>query len=421
MLEKYFVRQETIDGIRASWVGVPVEKYVEWLSGNGYAARNVFRRVPRLIQFGEFARLQGATKWDELPRHIEGFATFWLEKHGQGCKNIEARKRVLREATNPLNQMLRLILTGSAGVGPPNNAIPFCRSVPGFFDHLRNERGLSEATIYRYRHSLHRFEGDLQKVGLQDLSDLSPLVLTAFVTDRSPRMVKTSLRDLCGTLRVFLRYLHRERIVPKDLSDSGESPRIYRLSTLPRSITWEEVRHLLDVVDHRTSIGERDYAILVLLVTYGLRGHEVAALTLDDIDWRAERLRIPERKAGHSTAYPLSSTVGAAILDYLKHGRPKTSDRHVFFRTMAPFGPITSGAVSSRASHYLKKAGIKVARPGSHTLRHTCVQRLVDAEFSLKIIGDYVGHRVPSSTEIHAKVAVDALREVASGDGEAIV
>lgn len=101
--------------------------------------------------------------------------------------------------------------------------------------------------------------------------------------------------------------------------------------------------------------------------------------TLDDIDWRNDRLRIPERKAGHSTAYPLSTVVGEAILDYLKNGRPETQERRIFFRSVAPRVPIGEAAIAARASHYLRKAGIDVPRGGSHTLRHTCVQRLVDA------------------------------------------
>jgi integrase len=153
---------------------------------------------------------------------------------------------------------------------------------------------------------------------------------------------------------------------------------------------------MIEVVDRRTTLGKRDYALLLLLVTYGLRACEVAGLRLDDIDWRRERLLVSERKAGHYTAYPLSSVVGEAIIDYLKHGRPETSERH----------------------NYLHKAGIKVSKPGSHTLRHTCVQRLVDAEFSFKTIGDYVGHSSPSSTQVYTKFAVEDLREVALGHGE---
>ena len=105
-----------------------------------------------------------------------------------------------------------------------------------------------------------------------------------------------------------------------------ECPQFYRLSSIPRSITWEQVGRVLAGVDRRTPCGKRDWAILLLLVTYGLRGREVAALTLDDIDWKRERLAVPERKAGHSTAFPLSASVGEALVDYLRHGRPQTEE-----------------------------------------------------------------------------------------------
>jgi site-specific recombinase XerD len=108
-------------------------------------------------------------------------------------------------------------------------------------------------------------------------------------------------------------------------------------------------------------------------------------------------------------------------VDYLQHGRPQTTDRHVFFRAMAPQRPIRAAAVSGCARRYLLQAGIDVPRPGSHTLRHTAVQRLVDADFSLKTIGDFIGHRSAASTEIYAKVAVESLREVALGDGEEVL
>jgi len=226
---------------------------------------------------------------------------------------------------------------------------------------------------------------------------------------------------LCSCLRIFLRYLYREGLIKRDLSSVIESPQRYRLADIPRSIAWDEVRLMLDAVDRRIPMGKRDYAILLLLVTYGLRAREVARLTLDDIDWRKERLRITARKAGHSTAYPLSPFVGNALLDYLRHGRPETDDRRVFFRALAPHNPLTYQAISGRASYYLHKAGIPVSRPGSHTLRHTCVQRLVDASFSLKVIGDYVGHRSASSTANYTKVAVEALREIALGNGEVVL
>jgi site-specific recombinase XerD len=117
----------------------------------------------------------------------------------------------------------------------------------------------------------------------------------------------------------------------------------------------------------------------------------------------------------------LAPIVGEAILDYLKQGRPETTQRALFIGAYAPYEPLSRVAVSLRAKYYLRKAGITVSRPGSHTLRHSCVQRLVDSGFSLKTIGDFVGHRSPDSTQIYAKVNIEALRTVALGNGEEVL
>jgi len=326
-----------------------------------------------------------------------------------------------KEVRGPVEQMLSVVVAGFEPGGRPHHAQPFAGAVPGFFDYLVEERGLRPASVVCYRHHLDRFEAYLARVGA-GVRELSPVLLSAFVTERAGAgLAKTTVREGCGVLRVFLRYAHREGVLRRDLSGTVEWPQAYRLATIPRSISWADVERVLAGVDRRTPCGKRDYAILLLLVIYGLRGREVAALTLDDIDWRRERLAVPERKAGHSTAFPLSPPVGQAIVDYLRNGRPDTADRHVFFRAVAPRRPLGAAAVSACARSYLLKAGIDVPRPGSHTLRHTCVQRLVDAEFSLKEIGDFVGHRSAASTEIYAKVAVEPLREVALGDGEDVL
>ena len=419
MLETYFVRPQTVDRIRAGWIGSEIERYVVWLAEQGYSSRSVLHRVPLLIAFGEFARARGARTVEDLPAHVEVFVADWMA----GRPAIrDGGRQTAREVRGPIEQMLRLVVPGFVGHGRHRRADPFVDVLPGFYEYLLQERGLRPRSVGSYQHHLARFESYLERIGVARLAELSPAILSAFVAERAAAgLGKAYIRDGCGVLRVFLRYAHRERVVASDLSGTLDRPQFYRLSSIPRSITWEQVGQVLAGVDRRSPCGKRDWAILLLLVTYGLRGREVAALTLDDIDWKRERLRVPERKAGHSTAFPLSASVGEALVDYLKHGRPQTEERRVFFRANAPVEPFTPAAVSARARHYLIKAGIDVPRPGSHTLRHTCVQRLVDADFALKTIGDFVGHRSAKSTEIYSKVAVEPLREVALGDGEEVL
>jgi integrase/recombinase XerD len=420
MLEQYFVKVSTIDRIHACWLAPQIEDYVEWMHAEGYAARNVLNRVPLLCHFAEFTRQHGVTDLIGAASRVEDFVAYWATQHVLNWKSPVTYRKFLSVTGNPVRQMLRLALEGRVMVHRSPKPFPFQSEAPGFLEYLRSERGLREGTVSHYSHYLTCFGKYLQSVGLTSLGELSPVPLASFVIDIAPTLGRSSRRELICCIRIFLRFCYRERITSKDLSAAVEIPQSYRLADVPRSITWDEVRRLLEVVDRRTVCGRRDYAILLLLVTYGLRGHEVAKLTLDDIDWDRERLRIPERKAGHSTAYPLASVVAEALIDYLKHGRPETADRHLFFRMLAPRAPISDGAVSSRVPVYLQKAGIKVHRAGAHTLRHTCVQRLIDAEFPLKTIGDYVGHRSSQSTRIYTKVALASLREVAMGDGEAL-
>lgn len=422
MLERYFVKSDTVDRIRASWLGEVIEGYVTWLTEQQYSWKTVTRRVPILVRFGDFARSRGCQTWTDLPPFVETFVDDWVKAHGKNCNTDRALGSVANDARVPVQQMLKQMVPGYTGRGRSRQGLmPFLDRTPGFFVYLREERGLRETSVAHYRYYLQLFDIYLTRIGLHRLSDISPLVLSSFITESGHGRNKSAIIGICVVLRVFIRYAHREHLIPKDISCTVESPQSYRLADIPRFITWDEVQRMLETVDRRMPLGRRDYAILLLLVTYGLRAREVALLTLDDIDWKRERLRIPERKAGHSTAYPLSQIVGEAILNYLRNGRPQTADRHVFLRVMPPFVPLTWNAISGRTSHYLHKAGVPVARPGSHTLRHTCVQRLVDAGLDLKTIGDYVGHRSVSSTENYTKVAIEALREVAMGDGEEIL
>jgi len=359
----------------------------------------------------------------DLPAHVEDFVAERVEqRRALRRRDDSPQQEPSKELRGPVEQMLELVVPGFQGSGRRHHVLPFTESVPGFFEYLSGERGLRPASVRLYQFHLDRFEAYLARIEVHRLRELSPAVLSAFLAERrGAGLANTTVRDTCGVPRVFLRYAHRQGHLPADLSAVVEWPQVYRLSTVPRSISWEQVGQVLGEVDRRTPAGKRDYAVLLLLVTYGLRAREVAALSLDDIDWKRERLAIPERKAGHSTAFPLSATVGAALVDYLRHGRPETSERTVFFRAAAPVRPVGAAAISAIARHYLLKAGINVPRPGSHTLRHSAVQKLVDAQFPLKTIGDFIGHRSPRSTEVYAKVAVEPLREVALGHGEQVL
>jgi site-specific recombinase XerD len=421
MLEHYF-SPRTVDQILTSWIGRAIEAYVRWATQEGFAPGVVRRRVPVVVQFGEFARSRGARTQGDLPAFKDAFVARWVQQHAGRCCSQEALHVVRAEAHAAVHQLLRLVL---ADVPRKHGALgaswPFQDRAPGFGDHLIHDRGLSPETVRGHGYHLLRFESYLRRRKLTDLAELSPALLAGFMMEDAQRLSTGTLHGRCSSLRAFGRYLHRERICPADLSRVVERPRSYRLSGIPRSISSDEVGRVLNAIARDTAVGKRDYAMLLLLVAYGLRAREVAALTFDDLDWKRERFRVPERKAGHSTVFPLSPLVGAALIDYIRDARPRSPERRVFLRLLPPFRAVRPHLVSSRAAVALRRAGVVVRRGGSHTFRHSCVQRLVDAEFPFKVIGDYVGHRSPNSTRIYGKVAVEALRAVAMGDGEEVL
>lgn len=244
-------------------------------------------RVSLLRQFGTFAQTHGAQRYEELPARVEPFLEFWFRRRRVRRTSMPP---VTRHARVAIEQMLQVVVPGFVG-RPRRHAIrdPFVEQAPGFSSYLRHERGLRETTLGGYDEHLRAFAAYLSDIGQRDLRALSPGVMSGFLTDRSEGLQRTTLHGRCAVLRVFLRYLHREHIVARDLSLVVQAAPCYRLAQVPRSITAEDVRRMLSDVDRDTVLGRRDYAMLRLLVTYGLRAREVAALTLDDIDWRHDR------------------------------------------------------------------------------------------------------------------------------------
>jgi integrase/recombinase XerD len=377
MLEDYYIKPATVDRVRASWLAPQIESYLEWLEAHRYSRLVVYRRLPLLFHFAEFTEEKGCRDIASCKAYIKEFVSQWLEQHGAKAKSAVAVRKHAIDAECGVRQMLQLACKEPVTRNRRRRRFPLESAVPGFAEYLRSERGFAESTIRNYRRHLSEFAEYLSRTGISSFSQLSPAVLAAFIVQYRPKVAPRTRLGFCCHLRVLLRFCHREGITSRDLSGAVGTPQIYRLNDLPRSITWDEVRLMLEAVEPRTIRGRRDYAILLLLVTYGLRAHEVAKLSLDDVDWKRERLQVLARKAGHATVYPLAGVVAEAIIDYLKHGRPKTEDRHLFFRIYAPQAPITPAAVSSSVALYLHKAGIQVRRAGSHTLRHTCVQRLI--------------------------------------------
>jgi integrase/recombinase XerD len=345
-----------------------------------------------------------------LPRWIDPFVA---QLHAQDPSRHAARLA--------LQQFIRFLqekkLVPDSEPLPPT--APHSQLIDDYLCFLRERRGLCPGTLKLVQSLCRALMDFIVTEGISDLHSLPPENITRFITREGKHYSRVTLQGRCSRLRGFLSHLYRREIVSVDLSAVVVAPRVSQHEPCPRFLTRAEIDAVLAVIDRKTPVGLRDYAIVSLLAVYGLRGIEVVRLRLDDIDWRRQLLSICGRKAGNSTIYPLSAAVGDAIVGYLRDVRPESPHRCLFLTTVAPFTPLASSdALIRQVKKYLVKAGVRVERPGTHSFRYSCAQRLFEQGLPLKTIGDYLGHRDTTATQHYTKIALEQLRDVAVGVGE---
>lgn len=277
--------------------------------------------------------------------------------------------------------------------------------------YLTGERGLSAASAARYVTAVRDFVTGRVDGEEKHLSELSASEVTAFVLEVCGRGQPGKAKTTVTALRSVLGFLHLEGIVGGSLAAAVPAVASWRLAELPRGLERGEVERLLGACDRRSEQGRRDLAIILLLVRLGLRAGEVAALALDDIDWRSGEITI-RGKGDRRERLPLPDDVGTAIVAYLQHGRSGTAQgRAVFVRRKAPHRGLSSEAVSMVVAAASERAGLGTVR--AHRLRHTAATHTLAAGAPLPEIGQLLRHRKAASTAIYAKTDRKTLRTLA--------
>ena len=279
---------------------------------------------------------------------------------------------------------------------------------------LREERGLAERSIYALMWEGRNFlTWQLDRCGVDSLMEMSVGDIDRYMDMRSPHQTRKSVKDVAERLRSLLRYLHRTRRTAIDLSPHVIAPLLYAYEGVPSILERDQIAAVLETASKDTTpIGLRDQAILQLLATYGLRSGEIRSLKIEDIDWRAESIRILHTKTRACSYLPLMAPVGEAILTYLRSGRPQTDAREVFVRTRAPYGRLR--VLHSAVFRRIRDAGVKPpGKCGPHIFRHARAVEMLRASVPQKVIGDMLGHRSTESTAPYLKLATEDLRAIA--------
>ena len=298
---------------------------------------------------------------------------------------------------------------------PVRDAHPHAREVEAFAAWMRHDRGLSEATVGNCcRESGRLFvwaaARNLTLAGMT-VGDVDEY-LAARIADGGLR--RTSARTAAGCLRSFFRFAEMRNWCRPGIAGFIMPPLVYPDRPVPKGFDRDEVERLLVTTEGSTPVDFRDRAVLTILATCGLRAGEVGALRIEDIDWERDMLRVFRPKTGRTDTFPLTPSVGNALMDYLLKVRPDAGPERALFLTLqAPFRPLNSGAIGMIVRSRANRLGITGKRLGAHALRHAAAQRLVDEGCGLKTIGDFLGHSSPSATAAYAKIDLASLRPVA--------
>jgi integrase/recombinase XerD len=377
------------------------------LKAAGYAPKTLSVKRTTLQRFFSWRSRRKRTFHELTESEISEFMT----------KSLKCDKSTRSKASRALFgflEYLRHLNVVTAGAPQPPETVSSAL-VRRYADFLRNEKGLAELSLKVYvpvaEDLLHYLK---EEQSIRSVRRLDASLLRAFLFERAQSRSSECVRLLATSLRSFLRFLHAEGELPNDLTAAIPTVRRWTQPDIPKKLTPTEVKRVLEAPDSDTPTGRRDYAILLLLASLGLRSSEILAIELGDLHWRSSEIVI-RGKGSRQDLLPLPRDAGAAIARYLQRDRGARPTRRVFLRTIAPRVPLTGPAsIGHIVRRAMTKAGVE--RPmniAAHLFRHTLASSMLQHGANLREISEVLRHQAHASTEIYAKIDMKALQEVA--------
>lgn len=411
-LEQVFECPSTLAKLRSAPLGKLLDDFCKWLLDHGFSRGTTRLHLGRLCHLNEHLRCPRSRMRQTVSAgEIEGFfGKYPSRRRNRGP--LEGHLRRIRYAVNRFASYLRQ--EGRFLATPPARAI-YEPLLAGYLQWMRSYRQAAPATLKEYARCLIRF---LQSLG----QDATPRGLAKLDCEKVEQFVlayvsangRSARRSMHSALRTFFRFALREGYLRQPLDRAVPTLRTYQLATVPRGLTEQQTEEVLRGTQRDTKVGRRDYALLQLLSTYGVRAGQLRALRLDELDWARDRILFKAAKHGKDVWVPMTWEVGEAVLDYLQNGRPARPCPEVFLTSRAPYHPFRySRTLSAIVQHRLRKVGIDLPGAGTHAFRHGFATRMLRQGNALKAIADVLGHRRLSTTFLYTKVDFNALKQVA--------
>ncbi|SRR6266568_4630785 len=385
-------------------LGVHIDPFAQQLFTQGYASWTAKYMMRLLADLSSWLQTQALTVMDLNDQCVADF----LQDRYRRCRPHRNDRATLRRLLAQLREH-GVIPSPMADVSPSAGDC----IAHDFQHYLCQQRGLAPTTVQSYLDTVRRFLDHRCGPHPLGLEALGPQDISHFMLQQARCYSPAHTKVIATALRSFFRFLFQRGVIANDWAKAVPTVPNWRLATLPKFMPAEDVECLLQSCDRSTPHGRRDYAILLLLARLGLRAGEVVALTLDELDWDAGELRVRSKGARYDRL-PLPHEVGAALVAYLRDGRPPSTTRQVFVRMRAPSrGFANSQGISTIVRRALARAGLNPALKGAHLLRHSLATQLLSNGASLTEIGELLRHHNVETTRIYAKVDQRALRALA--------
>ena len=410
-LEQFFSCPSTLARLQNGPLSGLLEGFCQWLVRNGFSRWTIRSHFSHLSHLNAYLGPASARPLTVVTaKDIEGF----FRAYPLQCRNrgpLEQHLRYVRWSVDRFIDYLR-----EKGVYEQLLPSPLYQPLlDAYRTWMQEQRHVAAGTL---ANRCHYLSGFLRRLGAQataeGLAQLSGDQVERLFLAQARGMGQAARRSLQSTVRTFLRFCLACGTIRQPLDWAVPTLRTYRLSTVPRALSEEQAQKILQAVERNSPIGRRDYAILLLLYTFGVRSGQVRALRLDDIHWSDNRILFRAMKNGKDIRLPLTEAVGEALLVYLQQGRPACACPQVFLTCRAPYRPLRrSSNVCQIVRHYVHEAGIEPPCQGAHAFRHGFATRMLYQGQSLKAIADVLGHRRLSTTFGYTKVDFNRLDEVA--------
>ncbi len=387
-----------------------IDRLATRLLDGGYHPHTVAQHISEWLQFAAVCDRKGLA----LPSRVhDPIVVRYLSKRAERCQYGA------RHVRTSLHMLLETDFALGTTVCNRRETTPLYEQVmPEYLEYLRAHRGIQRPRSQEiYLRKLFLW---LNREGVRQLDGLTPTHARDFLGTQS-HLTRAALAGVSSIVRSLFRYLHSQGLVKANLSTWVETPKTFGQKKPPTVLSFEQVQKLLARVDRTLELGKRDYAMLLLAARYGMRPSDIRTLRLDDVYWRKGRISFVQQKTGHPLDLPLLPEVQDALIDYLKHGRPKCSAREVFVRHKTPVQALgVSNNCWLTMDRAMKAAKIRAGHGGLYILRHSAATRMLKVGVEYESIAAVLGHSDTSTVHKYAHVDLESLRTVAMTEAEVL-